>query len=285
MARVEVNGRGPYRFIIDTGANRSALSPRLLRELDLKPADDLSRQLHGVTGSAELPFVDVATLRAGTILLEPGPMPVLEGAVFGGADGILGIEGLQDARIAVDFIGDHVEIAPSAGQRAPKGYLRVQAHIRRGGLLMAEGKVGRLPVKVIIDTGAERTLGNAALRDALIAKASRRGSRLENTIVGATAETAQGVSFQIPVVRIGEARLRNLPVTFGDLHVFSVWGLDDEPALLVGMDLLGTLQRFIVDYKQQELHLQTRFVPLRGNTVYRCGPTECRSRIPVDRGS
>jgi hypothetical protein len=71
-----------------------------------------------------------------------------------------------------------------------------------------------------------------------------------------------------------------MPVTFADLHVFKVWGLEHEPALLIGMDLIGTLQRFVVDYERQEVHLQTREGQRRGTPVRHCGPGECQSRIP-----
>lgn len=284
LADVEVNGRGPYRFIIDTGANRSALSPRLLRQLDLQLLTGESRRLHGVTGSATLPWVKVDSLRVGEIVLAPGPMPVLNGSVFADAEGILGVEGLQDSRIVVDFDAGRVEITPSAGQRMPRGYLRVRVRLERGGLLMTDGKVGRLPVQVIIDTGAEHTLGNAALRDALAKQIGQRGSRVENTIFGATPDTAPGIAFQVPTVQVGDVRLRNLPVTFGDLHVFSVWGLDSQPALLVGMDILGSLRQLVIDYKLQELHLRTRGTPIYGTAVRRCAPYQCATRIPPPVG-
>ena len=227
--------------------------------------------------------MDVESLRAGGILLEPRPMPVLDGAVFADADGILGIEGFQNARIAVDFVRDRVEISESAKQRAPQGALRVRIRLKYGGLLVADGKVAGIPVHVIIDTGAEHSLGNAALHAALVQKALRHGAGSQRTIIGATAETTSGLAVTVPSVKIGEASLHNLSVTFGDLHVFRIWGLEDEPAILVGMDLIGTLQRFVIDYKRQEIYLQAR-KQARSTTVRKCGPGQCQTRIPVRGG-
>jgi len=283
LARVEINGRGPYRFIIDTGANRSAVAPHVIHGLGLQSHAGDGRPLHGVTGSAVLPWVDVDSLRAGGILLEPRPMPVLDGAVFADADGILGIEGFQNARIAVDFVRDRVEISESAKQRAPQGALRVRIRLKYGGLLVADGKVAGIPVHVIIDTGAEHSLGNAALHAALVQKALRHGAGSQRTIIGATAETTSGLAVTVPSVKIGEASLHNLSVTFGDLHVFRIWGLEDEPAILVGMDLIGSLQRFVIDYKRQEIYLQAR-KQARSTTVRKCGPGQCQTRIPVRGG-
>ena len=283
LARVEINGRGPYRFIIDTGANRSAVAPHVIQGLGLQAHAGDGRPLHGVTGSAVLPWVDIDSLRAGGILLEPQPMPVLDGAVFADADGILGIEGFQNARIAVDFDRDRVEISESAKQRAPQGALRVRVRLKYGGLLVADGMVAGIPAHIIIDTGAEHSLGNAALHAALQQKVLRDGEGSRRTIIGATAETSSGLAVTVPSVKIGEVSLLNLSVTFGDLHVFQIWGLEDEPAILVGMDLIGTLQRFIVDYKRQEIHLQARKKG-RSMGVRKCGPGQCQTRIPVNGG-
>lgn len=276
VAAVEVNGRGPFRFVVDTGANRSAISPRLVRQLGLAPSAHGNVGLHGVTGYASMPSVDVATLRAGELEITPGPLPVLASAVFADTDGILGMEGFDDYRIDVDFLEDRVSIEHSSGRRPRGPFYLVRARSHRG-LLVVDGRAGRIPVQAIIDTGAERTLGNAPLRDALSGRTDRR-RHVESRVVGATETTYIGTSFVVPALRLGSARLNNLPVTFGDMHVFEVWGLTREPAILIGMDLIGKLRRFAVDYRRSEIQL----MPYQSaqSEVRRCGPTECRSRIP-----
>ena len=276
VASVEVNGRGPYRFIVDTGANRSAVSPRLVTELALQPSAAGKVDLHGVTGSATLPSVDVASLRAGDLEIDPGAIPVLESRVFADTDGILGMEGFSDHRIDADFTADRVSIERSTGKRPRGNFYLVQATNYRG-LLLVDGQVGRIAVKAIIDTGAERTLGNAALRDALSGRTDSR-RRTQSRVIGATEQTYVGTSFVVPTLRIGSARLHNLHVTFGDMHVFRVWDLTEQPAVLIGMDMIGRLRRFAVDYRRSEVQL----MPFRGagTELRKCGPTECRSRIP-----
>jgi predicted aspartyl protease len=277
LAEVKINGRGPYRFILDTGANRSALSPLVAEELGLVAVGASSVIVHGVTGSATLPIVDVANLQVGDVVLESIRMPVLPASVLADADGILGVDGLQRAHIDVNFVTESVTVRPSTGRRAPSEYLVVPARVEHGGLLIVRGSIGRLPVRIIIDTGAERTLGNAPLRDALLSRL-RAGDRVEDaTVIGATPGTHAGVSFLAPMIRIGEARLRHLPVTFADLHVFEIWGLKDEPALLIGMDLIGSLERFAVDYRQREFHLKLR--PTGDIAIRHCRRPGCGSRL------
>jgi predicted aspartyl protease len=276
-ASVTINGAGPYRFILDTGANTSALAPHVADELQLQGAGDTQIQVHGVTGTALLQAVRVESLRAGDVELPPTNLPVLPGPVLGGADGILGINGLQTARIEVDFVHDRVVIVPSTGRRPREGVLVVPARLRKGGLLLVKGKVGRVPVQIIVDTGAEQTLGNLALRSALLERA-RYDDEIDITVLGATTDVSAGTYFRAPKIAVGQANLMDLPVAFGDLHVFEIWGLTETPALVIGMDLLGTLREFVVDYRRREFQLRPYDTP--GIKFNRCVAERCNTRIP-----
>lgn len=276
LASVEVNGTGPYRFIIDLGANRSALSSRLADHLGLVAANEATIAVHGVTGTAIVPLVEVASLTMGNLALVGQRLPVLSGSVFADADGILGIDGLQDARIDVDVDRGRVSIEQSERRRAPRGYLTVRARLVNNGLLIVSGRVGRIPTEIVIDTGAEYTIGNMALQQALTRPTGKR-RHAEAAIHGATPGSVRGETRATPSIQIGQARLSNLPVTYGDLHIFSVWGLVEQPALIIGMDALGTVQRFVVDYPRREFHIKTR-APSRVS-VGNCTSANCASRL------
>ena len=47
-------------------------------------------------------------------------------------------------------------------------------------------------------------------------------------------------------------------VTFGDIYIFEAWKMNDEPAILIGMDVIGLLDSLILDYKRKDLHLRPR---------------------------
>jgi len=257
LAPVYVNGQGPFRFVLDTGANRSVLSPRLVELLGLSLEAGISISVHGVTGNAVMPAVHVDRIEAGGLVLARDQnLPVLPPTVLAGADGILGIDGLGRARVDVDFRSDRVTIEPSQGRRAGPGMLTIQAELRHQGLLMTRARVGRLRVHAIIDTGAERSLGNLSLRRGLLLKPRKSGDNAVTTVTGATPEIGEGTSLRVPRIRVGEAELNNLIVTFGDLYVFQVWDLEDQPTLLIGMDLLGTVERLVIDYRRGEIQLK-----------------------------
>ena len=252
---VSLNGLGPLRMILDTGANRSAISESVARKLGVGEVAGEYINVHGVTGPAAVPVARIAQMQVGTLKLEDLRLPVLQDAVFAGADGILGIDNLQHARVEIDFISGRVVVRESRGRHARRGHLLVPAQIHGGGLLVVDGKVGRLPVKVILDTGAERSIGNLQLLQALRGSAVVEPRTTIATVTGATPGEVEGTAMRTPLISIGQATLKDVIVTFGDLHVFQVWGLGDEPALVVGMDLLGTLNGFVIDYPRREFLL------------------------------
>jgi len=254
VAAVHLAGQGPFRFILDTGANRSALSQRVADRLGLTSTEQFL--VHGITGSAVMPMVVVPELRAGSLRFREQRLAVLPDAVFAGMDGILGIDTLQRAHVEVDFGSDRVTISRS-GRAVAEDRAVVRARLRRGGLLLVPARVGKVRVKAIIDTGAERSLGNEKLRTALRELERPELGGVETDVVGATAQVAQGYSFVAPTIEIGRsAFVGNLTVTFGDFHVFKVWSLLEEPALVIGMDALGTLPQFSIDYPRREFQLK-----------------------------
>ncbi|MND01625.1 hypothetical protein D3C83_206920 [compost metagenome] len=60
----------------------------------------------------------------------------------------------------------------------------------------------------------------------------------------------------MPPILLGDVLVRNVQITFVDLHIFKHWRLTDEPALLIGMDVLGVLDTLILDYRRREMQIR-----------------------------
>jgi len=257
VAPVKVNGQGPFRFVVDTGATHSVLSLELAHKLMLEPDKnaDTSVRLSGVTGSLVAAVVEVQSLQVGDLFLGPRSVPVLD-AVFAGADGVLGADGFEEMRLIVDFTKDEIQIEKSTLRAAPRYFYTVPFDIAFGHLLVASGSVGDVHVKAVIDTGAERTLGNPALRRALRIGIDPHGGPSSTDVEGVTPELQSGNVFLAPTIALANLKINRTDVTFGDLHVFKVWGYERRPALLVGMDVLGVLDVLIIDYRRKELQIR-----------------------------
>ncbi|HYM34905.1 MAG TPA: aspartyl protease family protein [Steroidobacteraceae bacterium] len=254
-APVMINGKGPYRLVLDTGANSSAIIPSVATSLGIRYRESPDQvQLHGVTGSAIVPIIMVDTFEVGDLLLDGTRLPVVAD-VFGGAQGVLGTKGLDDKRIYIDFRNDLIQIARSKGERLPAGFSRLPIKMSEGQLLTFEIRIGGVRTKAILDTGAQQTIGNNSLREALLRRA-REGK--DQSIVGVTLDVAHGQSIMVPPISIGEVEIHNMRVIFGDIFIFDKWNMTHDPTMLLGMDVIGTLDTLVIDYKNHELQLRTR---------------------------
>ena len=255
LVSATINGRGPFRLIVDTGASRSTLSARAVERLGLTPMADKLMRVNGVTGTEERPSVLLERLQAGDLVVENVQVPVVEAWVLDDADGVLGVAGLEHERIYADFQRNRVEIRHGHDRDAMRGLMRIAGRRRPDGLLSIIAWVGTVRVTAIIDTGSERTLGNLALRQAL---RERQPGVLSvfTEVYGATRQSTSAEVKVAPPIAIGEARISDVELVYGDFHIFEVWQLNTEPALIIGMDVLGAVPALAVDFARSELYLK-----------------------------
>jgi len=263
-APVYINDRGPYRLVLDTGANRSAVIDRVAVELGSSVVSTTSAQLRGTTGTAVVPMIDVERLQIGDLLIEATQLPILPDA-FGGADGVLGYDGLRDKRIFIDFGNDLITIKRSQRERPEAGFAALPMTFLQDFVPTITVYLGSTRIKAIIDTGAQRSMGNTALYELLL---RRRREFANSTVTGVTLEDQAGRATRLYDVRMGDLTIPSLQVTFGDLYIFRYWKVEDVPVLILGMDVLGTVSKLVIDYRRREVHMQLRDIqPERRQTL------------------
>lgn len=256
---VRVNGRGPYQFLVDSGADSSVVGLNIARDLQLPLGSPTV--LHGTTGSAVVGRVLVDELQLGTATIHNLEVPALSENDLGGA-GMLGIDALVEQRLMMDF---EKRIIKAEDARQPAKFLDgeivVVARRRRGQLILTQVSTAGIPVEAVIDTGSEITIGNMALYKKLV-KHNRR-SFATVTAVGVTGVPAKLTVARIGELRVGTVTLHDVPMAFADVPPFKVFGLTDEPALMLGTDLLDTFRRISLDFRARKVRFQLR----------RCGST------------
>jgi predicted aspartyl protease len=249
---VIINGKGPFRLVLDTGATSSAILSPVAETLGLPLTEGARSRLQGATGSAIVPHVIADRMEVGDLLINDAKLVVVPD-VFGGAEGVLGTQGLADKRIYIDFRRDLVEIVYARGKPRPPGMTVQKFEVGRGRLAEFYMLVGGVRTRAIIDTGAQQTIGNDSLRDALLL---RRRKAEDTDVIGVTLDVAQGQRIRVPPIAMGGVQVRNLHITFGEISIFSHWRLTRDPAMLIGMDVIGTLETFVIDYSRRELYLR-----------------------------
>jgi predicted aspartyl protease len=251
-APVLIDGKGPFRLVLDTGANHSAVIPSTAAVLG-SPGAATATVVTGFTGSAVVPTIAVSRMEVGDLLLGPTTLPVVAD-VFGGAQGVLGNEGLAGKRIFADFMHDRLEISSSHGDPPHIGFSVVPLKVVEGGLLLADLRVGGIRCKAIIDTGAQGTVGNLPLREALMRHPPRESKRAQ--IIGVTLDVQSGDNVPAPQIEMGGLTINGVHITFGDMYLFQHWHMTEKPVLLLGMDLLGSFDTLIIDYRMHELQIR-----------------------------
>ena len=254
-APVLINGRGPYRLVLDTGATHSAIVAQVANSLGIPVAEFASVRVTGVTGSAIVPSIAVERMEVGELSIDSTVLPIVAD-VFGGAQGVLGTEGLSDKRILIDFGRDRVIISRSRGPLDRNGFATLPLRQLRDHLLALDVRVGNVRAKAIIDTGAQVSIGNTALREVLAQRGLKDLKKEE--IEGVTLEVARGDKMRAPPIVVGPITLNGVNITYGDMYIFDRWKLLREPTLVLGMDVLGTVDVLIIDYRLRELQIRLR---------------------------
>jgi predicted aspartyl protease len=252
-APVFIDGKGPFRLVLDTGANHSAVTAQVAQALGIPVDESAPIELRGVTGSATVPTIHVENLLIGDLLINSPVLPIVPDAL-GGAQGVLGTEGLLDKRILIDFLHDRISIKRSRGWRANFGFVTVPMKISDYHLLTTTAWVGSIRATAIIDTGAESSIANLALRRELMRHRSRYHFA-DDEVLGATDDVSRGQDAAFPPIALGDIVIRGAHITTGNLQIFDIWKLTEKPAILIGMDALGMLDELVIDYRRHELQI------------------------------
>jgi predicted aspartyl protease len=250
-APVFIDGKGPFRLVLDTGANHSAVIPSTAAAIGSHGTAS-AIVVTGFTGSAVVPTIAVSRMEVGDLLYGPTTLPVVAD-VFGGAQGVLGDEGLTGKRIMADFRHDVLVISRSHNEPARVGYNVIPFKLTDDGRPVAEVRVGGIRCKAIIDTGAQGTVGNLPLQAALARRLIRATKRTD--VEGVTLDVQSGDNVPAPEIEMGGLVITGVRIIFGDMYVFQHWHMTDKPVLLLGMDLLGSFDVLIMDYQMRQMQV------------------------------
>ena len=250
---VKLSGNGPYRFLVDTGADRTAVSRQIVAALKLPSAGEA--ELHSVAGATS-----VGTAKVGELEFTHPPEQSIEAAVLDranmGADGIVGVDVLRSQRVQFDFEKQIMSIVPSnmPDSAYERGSIVVRAKRKNGRLIVTDADANGESLTVVLDTGSQVSIGNQALRHRLL------GDNLVDIDKSVELESVTGAKIYgdymfIKELSIGGIGLTNLAVVFTDAHTFKQLGLDRKPALLLGMNAIRAFKKVSIDFANRKFRV------------------------------
>jgi len=250
---VMLSGSGPYRFLVDTGADRTAVSTQIADRLRFARQQNVV--LHGVAGARS-----VETAKVPLLQLERKRVSEIDAALLDsdhmGADGILGVDSLASQRVMFDFDKNTMSVVPSSSPdfRREPGTIVVSAKRKYGRLLFTEASINGRSAVVVIDTGSAVSLGNEALRRQLRGKRELT-SKEQVELMSVTGDKILGDYMFARELQLGGVTLNDLAIIFADAHTFKQLGLENRPALLLGMNAIRAFKKVSIDFANRKFRV------------------------------
>lgn len=250
---VGIGGRGPYRFMVDTGSERTVISRELARELGLRPGRTVI--VHSMTEVSRIATVVIPRLEVGRRRVDGIEAPAIARATLG-AEGLLGVDSLASQRVELDFVRGVMTVAPAHSPQPlwGDGEIVVTARRRLGHLMLVDASFEGERIWVIVDTGAQVTIANNALRRRL-ERRGRLGPVSPIHLISVTGGTLTADQTVARRIRIANVEIDNLPVAFAEVQPFRQLRLTDRPAILLGMDALQMFERASFDFATRRVRL------------------------------
>jgi predicted aspartyl protease len=239
---VRIGEDASFSFVVDTGSQTTVIARDIAERLALPLAR--RARIIGVGGTELADTAMVGEIGLGRRTFSDVEVVLFEGQHIG-ADGIVGIDSLQRQRVLLDFAGNRLAVGSARSLGGNAGYeIVVTARRKLGQLIMTDAVIDGVRTSVIIDTGADTSIGNRALQTAL-------GQRRPYERASLISVTGQRIDAEIGFPRklaIGTIEITNLLVAYTDAPVFDVLDLGRKPALLLGMRELRLFKRVAIDF-------------------------------------
>lgn len=255
---VHIGGQGPFGFVVDTGAERTVVSNEIAGRLGLTTAG--RARVIGITETVTTEMFHLRDLTLRNVNLGSPVVPAFSQTNIGGP-GLIGIDSLENHRLLIDFVAGRMDIRPSERTRRPRrdpdidddDAIVVVARRLAGRMILSNAELNGRRIDVIVDTGAQTSIGNLALMRLVRREGMRAGGTSTGQITGVTGATMAVQVGQIQRLKIGGVDFTDLPVAYADSPAFLALGLERRPALLLGMDALRLFDRVSVDFANRRV--------------------------------
>lgn len=251
---VMVGDQGPFSFLVDTGAERTVIARELAERLGLVQGAKL--RLATIGNLAVVPSYRVAALRMSDLRLGSFDAPAFAGRHIGAA-GLIGVDMLAKRRVLIDFRKGNMQILEARRRARPilddRGAVTIAARDFAGRLILSDAWIDGKRVDVIVDTGAQTSIGNLALQRLVASRKAHRTPFLPAILSAVSGEDVGAMRTAIKWISIENMRINDLPVAFTDSRAFTALGLNKRPALLLGMDGLALFDRVEIDFPNKRV--------------------------------
>ena len=157
-----VNGEGPFRFLVDSGATSTVLSNSLIEELKIPIISTAVVKCVGGSGKTGAKLCKAEKLKIGDLQIDNLPVSSFDNTIFAGLiDGVLSTADLADFLITLDYPDQKIQLTPGSKAAVIKSSPKsspdvIQIDFRiLGNLILVPIAINRQNVRnFLFDTGA-----------------------------------------------------------------------------------------------------------------------------------
>jgi predicted aspartyl protease len=225
--------------VIDTAATYAMIDGATASEAGVPPPTELSINVLGLEGPQVFPVVHVGSLSAGNTRIDAFPAALSRRIAVVGIHNVVPLTALEGD--VVDFDFDEGRILVYNGRPDTSTELsssRMRMHLRQG-LWFAEVRLNGIKGLALIDTGSSISYVNSRFADAAGAKPNDEKTQTIRGITGGN------VAIRVATARkftLGQHRVTGPDLIVADPALFSHLGMDDEPAMVLGLDYLSVFR-------------------------------------------
>ncbi len=270
MVDVEVNGEGPFPFIIDTGATATAIYEDLAALLGISDGPGRETLVRGLIQSQTVNMYELDTLSVGDAINAASPnvivLPKPERSAQ--AKGIIGMDHLINTALVFDLSTQTVTFVPGKAFTPDsfRGWKEAPIDALPGasalyGLHFGEIGFDEGPAPALIDTGSEITVLNWQAAEQMRSVQAMLAATARKTVVeGVAGQSRPRMALGVEGLKMGQRRWPIHSVLVLTLEPLSVIGAEDGPFIIVGTDLLAQTS-FAIDFHRDMIYFRPPEIP------------------------
>lgn len=234
---ISVNDGHELPAIIDTAATIAMIESRAAQRSGIEAPllDQVQVPVFGLLGERNFPLINIDTISSDSVRVSEVLAVYNNREHMPGGPLVLPAGSFEGDVLDFDFPARRFSVYDGTPRaitgRSGRGKVQVEA-----GLIYAEITINGVKGKALIDTGSPFSFMNTAM-----ARAARAPEDAEKTQIlrGATGGTLPVSVASVKRMRLAQFNMRKLTMVVADPAMFEDLGLDEQPAMLLGLDVLS----------------------------------------------
>ena len=259
IVQATIDGHGPFRFVLDTGASISVIFDTTREQAGLASAEGTQVVIQGMVGAGTFPMMTIAELKIGSESWTNARVALLpaDNSASGQIDGILGIDFLRRYAVGVSPRDEVVRLYPPrlVSERSYRGWTSIpmqDLQIGKGDATVytIALHISEIEIQAMLDLGAGSNLMNWHTARAIRVKPRKSGPGSE--ISGAIETEPVVAELEVDELRIEDIIWKNNTFLISDFPIFEALDLESRLVAIIGPSLFDE-RDFVIDFERKRM--------------------------------